>query len=309
MADKLYFAPLEGITTHIYRNAHKEMFGVCDSYYTPFISPSDNEKIGRKGFRDILPENNVGTHITVQTLTNNSSSFIKFSQKVQEYGYSEINLNLGCPSATVVGKGRGSGFLKNTVELDRFLYEIFEKIDISISVKTRIGFEVADEMAGLLRIYNKYPISLLTVHPRTRTQFYKGEPDMETFKMVYENSKNPVAYNANVYSCDDYTRIKQEFSELEGVMIGRGAIQNPAIFREIRGGKPLSTDELLKFSEKLRQCYEAKLDSSVFTLHKLKEVWLYMMGNFPEEKKILKAVKKAATPEELIRATQFLPEL
>ncbi len=309
MDKKVYFAPLEGITTHIYRNAHKEMFGECDSYYTPFISPSDNEKIGRKGFRDILPENNENIPITVQTLTNNASSFIKFSHKVKEYGYNELNLNLGCPSGTVVGKGRGAGFLKTPDELDRFLYEVFEANTIKISVKTRIGFASGDEMGKLIEIYNKYPMERLIVHPRTRTEFYKGTPDMEVFKMVYENSENPVSYNGNINTLEDYRRIKKHFPNLESVMIGRGAIANPAIFREIKGGEKLSTDELLAFSEKLRECYEKKLDSSVFTLHKLKEVWLYMMDNFPEEKKILKAVKKSTTPEELICATRALPVL
>ena len=71
MADKkLYFAPLEGITTYMYRNIHNEMFGGCDAYYAPFITPSDNEKIGRKGFRDVLPENNAGVNLKLQVLTN-----------------------------------------------------------------------------------------------------------------------------------------------------------------------------------------------------------------------------------------------
>ena len=80
---KLSFAPLEGITGYIYRNTHAEFFGGCDDYYTPFISPSDNSKIGRKGFRDMLPENNSGIRPVVQVLTNNSVSFLKFTEKLK----------------------------------------------------------------------------------------------------------------------------------------------------------------------------------------------------------------------------------
>ena len=161
----LSFAPLEGITSYVYRNTHAEYFGGCDKYYTPFISPSDNTKIGRKGFRDMLPENNCVVKPIVQTLTNNSESFIKFAEKVKEYGYDEINLNLGCPSGTVVNKKRGSGLLREKELLKNFLDVIFEKSQIDISIKTRIGFSSPDEFNEILELYNSYPIKELIVHP------------------------------------------------------------------------------------------------------------------------------------------------
>lgn len=309
MTNKVSFAPLEGITTHIYRNAHREMFGGCDEYYAPFVSPSDNEKIGRKGFRDILPENNPNIPLRVQVLTNNSVSFLKFADKIKEYGYSEINLNLGCPSGTVTGKGRGAGFLRDTERLDRFFSDVFENANIKITVKTRIGFLSEGEMENLMKIYNKYPVAELIIHPRTREEFYKGTPHMDAFKKAYETSKSPVAYNGNIFKREDFERITKEYPNLSSVMIGRGAIQNPAIFREIKGGKRLSTQELLLFSKKLEKCYEEKLDCNVFTVHKLKEVWLYMMENFPEETKILKAIKKATHTKDIISATEMLPEI
>lgn len=309
MTNKVSFAPLEGITTHIYRNAHREMFGGCDEYYAPFVSPSDNEKIGRKGFRDILPENNPNIPLRVQVLTNNSVSFLKFADKIKEYGYSEINLNLGCPSGTVTGKGRGAGFLRDTERLDRFFSDVFKNANIKITVKTRIGFLSEGEMENLMKIYNKYPVAELIIHPRTREEFYKGTPHMDAFKKAYETSKSPVAYNGNIFKREDFERITKEYPNLSSVMIGRGAIQNPAIFREIKGGKRLSTQELLLFSKKLEKCYEEKLDCNVFTVHKLKEVWLYMMENFPEETKILKAIKKATHTKDIISATDMLPEI
>ena len=91
---KLYFAPLEGITTNVYRNAHFEMFGGCDEYYAPFITPSDNEKITRKGLKDIFPEEN-RYNLKIQVLANKSEAFLKFEKKVASLGYDEININLG----------------------------------------------------------------------------------------------------------------------------------------------------------------------------------------------------------------------
>ncbi len=305
---KLYFAPLEGITTYIYRNTHAQFFGGCDAYFSPFITPSDNEKIGRKGFRDILPENNT-TDLTVQVLTNNSASFLKFEKKAAEYGYRELNINLGCPSGTVVGKNRGAGFLRDSDALDRFLYEIFSQTDAKISVKTRAGYFSADEIEELLCIYNKYPLSILILHPRCREDFYKGVPSKKAFSYAYENTNAPLCYNGNIFTPEDYADIVTSYNALEGIMIGRGAVTNPAIFREIRGGNPITTAELISFTEALKENYSKILDSDVFTLHKLKEIWLYIMQNFPDEKKLLKTIKKTNNLIDFMNAIYSLPKI
>ncbi|MBQ8003513.1 MAG: tRNA-dihydrouridine synthase family protein, partial [Oscillospiraceae bacterium] len=171
---KLYFAPLEGITTYTYRNTHAEMFGCVDTYFSPFINPSDQEKVSRKGMRDILPENNSTENLRVQVLTSNAESFLKFCEKIKPLGYREVDINIGCPAGTVVRKGRGSGFLQYPDELDAFLCEIFAKSDMNISVKTRTGYSSHDEFSCLMDIYNQYPMAELTVHPRTREELYGG---------------------------------------------------------------------------------------------------------------------------------------
>lgn len=306
---KLYFAPLEGITSYIYRNTHAEYFGSCDGYYTPFISPSDNTKIGRKGFRDIIPENNTVIRPTVQVLTNNAVSFVKFTEKLKEYGYDEININLGCPSGTVVNKKRGSGLLREYELFQSFLDEIFEKSDIRISIKTRTGFYSSDEFERLMDLYNKYPLELLIVHPRCREDFYKGEPDYTVFEKAYKNSKNKLCFNGNVFSAADYKNIAEKYPALDSIMLGRGAVANPALFREINGGKKLTTAEMVEFTEILQQKYSAVLSSDYFTMHKLKEIWLFMMWNFPEQTKVLKTVRRTDKLSELMRAIHTLPEI
>lgn len=304
---KLYFAPLEGITTNVYRNAHFEMFGGCDEYYAPFITPSDNEKITRKGLKDIFPEEN-RYNLKIQVLANKSEAFLKFEKKVASLGYDEININLGCPSSTVVKKGRGSGFLREREALDNFLYEIFLQTNAKVSIKTRTGFHSGEEMEELIEIYNKYPLSLLIIHPRARSDFYKGEPDMEIFQKAYQKSNNKVCYNGNVFNASDFDNICKNYPDIDSVMLGRGAIVNPAIFRELKGGKKITTDELVEFSMLLLDRYNAVLRSDTYTLNKLKELWLYGMWNFPEEKKILKAIKKSDKLSDLVNAIHLLPE-
>lgn len=305
---KIYFAPMEGITTYTYRNAHAEMFGMCDAYFAPFITPTDNEKISIKNLRDVLQENNE-TNLKVQVLSNSQTAFVEFAKRISELGYNEVNLNLGCPSGTVVKKGRGAGFLKDVEMLDRFFEDVFSKTDIRISVKTRTGFYSHEEFDELLSVYNKYPITELTIHPRVSEDFYKNNPDVDVFRKAYRDSKLKLCYNGNIFSMEDYEKIVTEFDELSGVMIGRGAIKNPAIFREIKGGGQLKTSELIKFSKVLEERYLKLLGSEVYTLHKLKEIWMYVMMNFPEEKKILKAVKKSNRLSDLNMAINCLPEI
>ncbi len=305
----LYFAPLEGITTATYRNAHSRMFQGVDAYYAPFITPSDMERISTKNLRDILPKNNICNTLEVQVLTNKSESFFKFVKKAEKFGYTHFNINLGCPFSTVVKKGRGAGFLKEKEALDRFLYEIFSIGGCGVSLKTRTGFFSGEEMHELMDIYNKYPLSLLIVHPRARQDFYNGEPDLEIFDMVYKKSVNNLCYNGNIFSKSDFDKIHDRYPNLHSVMIGRGAVKNPAIFREIKGGKPISAKELIEFSNILIEDYMTKLQSEYFTLNKLKEVWMYMMWSFPEEKKILKAIKKSTKLNELQGAISSIPEL
>lgn len=303
---ELCFAPLEGITTYTYRNTHAEVFGGCDVYYAPFITPSDNERLSIKSLRDIVPEKNKVERLIPQVLTNRAESFQKFEDMITNLGYDEVNINLGCPSGTVVKKNRGSGFLRDPEGIDEFLNEVFEQSKMRISVKTRIGFLSGDEFEKLLEIYNKYSMTKLIVHPRTRADFYNGDPDMKVFGGAYGKSANKLCYNANVFTVEHYKKIIEDYPELSGVMIGRGALANPAIFREIKGGKPLEVTELIEFTDILAKRYLEVLGSEVYTLHKLKEIWMYIMWTFPEEKKILKAIKKSNKLGDLLGAVKCL---
>ncbi len=305
----LYFAPLEGIGLRVFRRVHNEIFGHVDAYFAPFISPGDQERVNRKGMRDISPEENKEVLPKIQVLTGNAEAFLRFSEDVKALGYDEININMGCPVQMVTKKGRGSGLLKNPEELDNFLSEIFSASDVKISVKTRIGFSSGEEFPRLLEIFNKYPISELTVHPRFREQFYKGTPDMEAFSRAYNNYKGKLCYNGDILEKRDFDALTEKYPDLTSVMIGRGAVKNPAIFREIKGGAPLSAEELFLFTEKMAKEWFDVLKSETYTLYKLKELWSYMSLNFPEEKKITKAIKKSSKPDELIGLVKLLPEI
>ena len=303
---KLYFAPLEGITSYTFRNIHSEMFGGCDAYYAPFLTPSADEKTGRKMLRDILPENNRCGNLKVQLLSCDADAVLNFEKAISEIGYDEINLNLGCPFQAVVKKGRGAGFLKDTEGIERFFDELFEKTELKISVKTRIGFSSAEEFDRLIEIYNKYPFTRVIVHPRTREDFYKGEPDMAAFRKAVLRSKNKLCYNGDILSAEDLKRFSENFPDTDEVMIGRGTIANPALFREIIGGERLKTAELIEFTEILSENYLELFGTEIYVLQKMKEIWMYIMKNFPQETKTLKAIKKASKLYDFKKAIYML---
>lgn len=304
---EFYLAPMEGITTYIYRNTHAELFGGCDAYYAPFIVPTDNERLSAKNLRDILPENN-RVNLKVQVMSTSAPAFRIFVDKIKDLGYDEVNLNFGCPAGTVVKKFRGSGALKDPEGLDEFLHNIFDEEDIKISIKTRAGYYSHDEFDNLIKIYEKYPMTKLIVHPRVREELYKGEPNLESFEKAYKVF-DKLCYNGNIYSVEDYEKIKERFPDVDSVMIGRGCITNPAIFRELKGGKKLTTAELVNFSRALEERYQEIYCSEINTLYKLKEIWMYALGNYPEEHKIIKAVKKSQKLSEINSALNCLPEI
>lgn len=135
------FAPMEGITGYVFRNAHHRHFHGIKTYYTPFISPNQTRKFTPRELNDVRPEHNEGVPVIPQILTNKADDFLWAAGRLKELGYTEVNLNLGCPSGTVVAKKRGSGFLEYPMELDEFLYQVYDglaKVGKELSVKTRL---------------------------------------------------------------------------------------------------------------------------------------------------------------------------
>ena len=275
---KYYFAPLEGISGYIYRNAYEKFFpNNIDKYFTPFIVPNQSKSLKTKEFRDVLPENNNGLNIIPQILTNDSKGFIATCKKLKQLGYDEVNLNLGCPSGTVVSKFRGSGFLAKREELDNFLDEIFKIQDMKISIKTRLGVDSADEFYEIMKIYDKYPMEELIIHPRTRQDFYGNKPNMEMFKDALKSSKNTICYNGDIFSVKDYEKFIEECPSVDRIMKGKGVVDK---------------NILKEFHDEVCMGYKEILSGDINVLFRMKELWSYMIGMFEDSEKVAKKIKK-----------------
>lgn len=320
---KFYVAPLEGITGYIYRNALEKYFPGADRYFTPFIVPDQKHPLRKKELRDILPGNNHVKDLVPQIMTNDADRFHEVVQVLQSYGYQEVNLNLGCPSGTVTARKKGAGFLAYPEELDRFLGRIFSENEVRISLKTRIGMKDPEEGFRLLEIYNQYPLSELIIHPRTREEFYKGEPHLEIYAQLASSSRVPVCYNGNLLTARDYEVFHAAFPQTEEVMLGRGVIADPGLIGRLKNidenlnkqqnGTELSSGVVrdLAAEKKLLREFHAEIFAQyreIFgedrnAVFHMKELWSYMLQNFEHSEKIGKKIRKAS------KVTEYLCEV
>lgn len=291
---KIYMAPLEGITGYVFRNALHTHFDNIDKYFIPFIKPNQKGHLSSRERQDILPKNNEGMQAVPQILTNSSEDFLRTVWKLKKYGYREINLNLGCPSKTVISKKRGSGFLAFPDELEQFLDEIFEQAEgMDISIKTRIGKETPDEFERILQIYNKYPLKELIIHPRVQKDFYKNHPNLNVFREALQESKNPICYNGDIFSVKEYRTFTEQFPKTDCIMLGRGLLMNPGLAKEIRQGIPVDKQTLREFHDDLYAGYCEVLSGDKTILFKMKELWTFLAPIFTGYEKYLKRIKKS----------------
>lgn len=288
-----YLAPLEGITGYVYRNAYHEVFHNIDKYFTPFLSPTQHNKLTSREKNDVIPEHNQRMYVVPQILTNQYEYFLNTVKQLQAFGYEEVNLNLGCPSKTVVTKKKGAGFLQDLKQLEQFLDEIFEKSPISISIKTRIGMESPEEFPVLMKIFNQYPVKELIIHPRVQTDYYKNTPHLETYAYAKEVATMPLCYNGDIFSVEDFNRYQQQFPDQTSWMLGRGIIGNPALLGQIINGTLPNKEELKRFHDKIYEGYEETISGEKNLLFKMKEIWFYMGNLFVDSQKAMKQIKKA----------------
>ncbi len=290
-----YFAPMEGITGAIFRSTFHQCFSPTDRYYTPFLSPTQDRRITARQWREIDPEANGGVPLVPQLLTNNAELFLWAARELAALGYREVNLNLGCPSGTVVKKKKGSGLLDEPQILIPMLNEIFSHCPIAVSIKTRIGLKEEEEFESLLELYNDYPICELIVHPRVQKDLYRGEVRMAAFDLAYRQSKAPLCYNGDLFAPEDVEDILKRYPKLSGIMLGRGAIANPGLPGYLKNGNWATLSQIQEFHDLLYRRYRAAMPGLKPTLFKMQELWSFLSCMFDRPEKAMKAIRKASS--------------
>lgn len=327
---KYYFAPMEGITLYPLRNIHHEIFGDgIDKYYTPFLSAHHNLHFKKREKRDVMPEfikgfEEYGNVIVPQIMANRVDTFVWATREMWSLGYNEVNYNLGCPAATVTNRHKGSGLLQDTEYLDELLDGIFNELGCKkISIKTRLGFYDESEAEELMKIYAKYPISELTIHARVREDFYQGKPRIDAFKRaaeIYRNAggKADICYNGDINSVEDAGKLlnscglsesamladnsSNDASGISAIMMGRGLLYDPALARQLKGGKALEADELRQYLKRLYEEYALYIPEERNVIFKMLEHWAFLHVHFKDSEKCLKAIRKARSKGEYTAA-------
>ncbi|MBE6947634.1 MAG: tRNA-dihydrouridine synthase family protein [Ruminococcaceae bacterium] len=278
---------MEGLTDSVYRRLHHHFFGGVDRYYMPFFSPTMHRTLSAKESRELPLADSVAFSAVPQVLTKNAEDFLWAAEVCKERGYNEVNLNIGCPSGTVVAKGKGAGMLADLDALDRFFDTVFSSATLPVSVKTRLGLTQSEEFPAVLAILNRYPIAELTVHPRVRKQFYQGAVDMEMFHYAVRNSKHPLCYNGDLFSLSDCEKIKNAYPQIQSLMLGRGLIADPGM---LVGGTKKET--LKAFHDALLEEYLVLFGGSRNAMFRLKENWSYLLPRFENSEKLGKRLRK-----------------
>lgn len=238
----VFLAPMEDVSDPTFRYMCK-LFGV-DMMYTEFISAEGLIRGGKKGLRKMdlwEAERPIG----IQIYGSEIESMVEAAKMVEQAEPEILDLNFGCPVKKIAGRGAGSGMLREVDKMVEMTARIIEAVKIPVTAKTRIGWShdeiniqnVAERMQGA-------GIQALTIHGRTKVQMYKGEADWESIRAVKSNPKitMPIIGNGDI---DSPEVAKQRFEEsgVDAIMVGRGSIGKPWLFKEIR--HYLDTGELL----------------------------------------------------------------
>ncbi len=293
----IHFAPLQGYTDAIYRQAHARIFGGIETYYSPFVRIERGE-IRRRDVRDIEPDNNRDLHLIPQLIAPDADKLEQIMSLFIEKEYKEVDINLGCPFPMLAKRHNGAGILPYPEEVKTLLTAAIGKYpDIRFSVKLRLGWDDAEECLALLPLFNELPLSHIILHPRLGKQQYKGEVDLNGFEAFYEGCNKPLLYNGDLHTTEDIRSITARFPRLAGVVIGRGLLANPALAVEYRQGKPLSSDEMARkvsqlHSEVFGKYEELLQGGETQLLMKMKSFWEYLL---PEgDRKAKKIIHKTS---------------
>lgn len=300
---KIFAAPLQGFTEATWRNVHHQTYGGIDTYITPFIRIEKGE-IRNKDIRDTEKKNNTVPHLIPQIIAATPDELLPIAEFIAKEGYCEADINMGCSFALQVRKQHGAGLLPHP-EAVAALMKATEKLpEIRFSVKMRLGWDSKEEWRNLMPILNDTPLTRITLHPRLGREQYRQPADREEFARFYEECRHPLVYNGDLATLEEMNRTAEEFPRLEGLMIGRGLLGNPALGKEYKEQRNLSHGEkasmLAAFHDKFYQAITPRLQGNTQILSKLKPYWEYLLPDM--EKRDRKAIIKASTAEKYLAA-------
>lgn len=292
---EIHFAPLQGYTDSIFRKLHTEIFGGVDKYYTPFIRVERGD-FRKKDIRELPDETELCTIPQIIASTK-PEDIEKMVAMLEEKGYKEVNINMGCPFPMIAKHGMGSGLLADKEAVKAMIKVLETHPSMKFSLKTRLGYDDENQIFEMTDIINNFPFTEVTMHPRIAKDQYSGDINHPKFAEFAKVCKHPLIYNGDVTTLDDINKISSVYPTLKGIMIGRGLLMNPALASEYKNGVIMSDKEKKDKSKQLikklfTQCEELMNGEEQSVAH-VKAYFEYLLPDIEKRnrKKVLKANK------------------
>ena len=214
--------------------------GCPDYFFTEYFRVTQTSKLERPILRSIV-ENDTGRPVFAQMIGEDITHLKRTAAELQTHPVAGIDLNMGCPAPKVYRKNVGGGLLRDPDRVDAILGALRDSIDGLFTVKMRIGFDSTEHFERLLKLISKHRVDLLSLHGRTVREMYRSEVHYDRIRQAVETVDCPVLANGNITSAEKAEQVIGQ-TGAAGVMVGRSAIRNPWIFRQIRArfsGEPV----------------------------------------------------------------------
>lgn len=300
---KLFLAPMLGITDVTFRNTFIKYFKGVDGSFAPFIKVNQLGEYRQSKLEELHPSLNLSMEVIPQIMCNHPKAFIAASQALVNFGYRQVNWNLGCPSPTTNTRALGCGLMPEYELVDRILESVFKDSNLKISVKTRIGLESSIDIIKLSEVFNRYPLDFVVIHPRTGKQGYSGSVDLDTFQRALNILEHKIYYSGDINSVQDYDSLVARFPRVQGYLIGRGALRNPSLFSEINN-RVFDDGQLSitfsRFIDELAHAYRRRDFSNKDVMIRIKCLCFFFSEGQSLPRKQVKNIKKAGSIDDIL---------
>ncbi|MBI2519999.1 MAG: tRNA-dihydrouridine synthase family protein [Bdellovibrio sp.] len=287
--NSLLFAPLEGITDSLYRTVIMKLYPQWARLSTDFLRLPTSGKYPRNKYiehlgHSIYQDPELLRKTTFQIMTTAKAKTPSMLETLAELGITHIDLNLGCPSRTVINHGGGSYLLSDLLDLKTVLSTIRSCWSGLFTVKMRIGMCDDSLFDETLTLIEGEGVDAITLHARTRNQFYSGRADWNFITRAVQQVRIPVIGNGDIWTIKDVHDCLRE-TGCHSVMIGRGALKTPWLPRLTNSHSPDLQErrtELLTYYGTLSEHFHEAGYTGESILKRMKSVSQYTMEDFPD---------------------------
>lgn len=296
-------APMAGVTDTIFRRVIRGLGG-CGLIMTEFTSAEGVTRSAAKTLRYLYYDQDEHP-IAAQLFGANPEVMAAAAALVEDLGFDQVDINLGCPAKKVVKCG-GSGLLRDLQQLERVLGAVRAAVKIPLTIKMRSGWDEANIVAiEVARMAEGIGVEAIAVHPRTRTQAFSGQADWPVIARVKHSVKIPVIGNGDIRVPEDAQRMVAE-TGCDAVMIGRTAATNPWIFRQMEQffatgqyDEPSETDRYHLLSGYFRSLVAAEMPDAI---GKMKQFACWFTHGVRNGGELRRRVHEGRSPQEVLES-------